>query len=357
MPDMPGSSSLPDLSLSPLLAPLPVPQPVAPASIESAVLQFAYPRRQRIKVAVIGAGAVGCFYGARLARVGHDVHFVMRRDLDAVRHRGLEVVSCDGDFHIAAQTYDKPEQIGRVDLVLCALKTTALAEAERLIRPCVGPDTFVLALMNGLGVEEQFGQWFGPERVFGGLAFVCINRGEPGVVHHRAYGRVTFGHLLDDLEQAKAIAALFAEAGIESHVTPSLKQARWEKLVWNVPFNSLSVSAGVVSTQRIMDDPGLQELARCLMAETIDAGNACGCSIDSPAMIDKMFAQTATMGHYKTSMMIDFQQRRPLEVESMLGEPVRQALHAGVEVPYMQTQYELVRFLDRINRGEVNPCQ
>jgi 2-dehydropantoate 2-reductase len=93
------------------------------------------------------------------------------------------------------------------------------------------------------------------------------------------------------------------------------------------------------------------------MAETIDAGNACGCSIDAPAMIEKMFAQTATMGHYKTSMMIDFQQRRPLEVESMLGEPVRQALHAGVDVPYMQTQYELVRFLDRINRGEVNRCQ
>ncbi|MFQ6048750.1 MAG: 2-dehydropantoate 2-reductase, partial [Phycisphaerae bacterium] len=275
------------MSLSPLFSPLPVPQPVRPAA--DVVGGFAYPARRRIRVAIIGAGAVGCFYGARLARIGHDVHFLMRTGLDVVRQRGLTIRSRDGDFQIRAQVYGSAESIGPADLVLCALKTTAMDVAEALIRPCVGPHTYILALMNGLGIEEQFGQWFDPRRVFGGLAFVCLNRGEPGLIYHRDYGRVTFGHLLDDQQQSRAIAAMFAEAGIETQVAASLKQARWEKLVWNVPFNSLSVTAGQVSTQQILDDAGLSELARTLMIETISAANACGCRIEPRTLIEQMF--------------------------------------------------------------------
>ena len=106
---------------------------------------------------------------------------------------GLTIKSCDGDFHLRAAAFGNPEEIGVVDLVICALKATAMDVAERLIRPCVGPQTRILALMNGLGIEEQFGQWFDRQRVLGGLAFVCINRGEPGVIHHMDYGRVAFG--------------------------------------------------------------------------------------------------------------------------------------------------------------------
>lgn len=351
--DEPEVSPLPDISLSPLFSPLPVPQPVRPW-LGSLGLKFAYPAKRRIRVAVIGAGAVGGFYGAKLARIGHDVHFLMRRDLEAVRKGGLRIVSSDGDFHLSAAAYESSEQIGPADLVICALKTTSMDQAEQLIRPCVGPETHIMALMNGLGIEEQFGRWFGPERIMGGLAFTCINRGEPGVLYHRAYGRVTFGHLQDNLEEARAAAAMFAEAGIETHVAKSLNQARWEKLVWNVPFNALSISAGAVSTQRIIEDAGLQELARTLMAETIAAGNACGCTIDADPMITKMFAQTGTMGHYKTSMLVDFEQRCPLEVEAIIGEPVRRAQAAGLAVPQMDMQYHLLRHLDLVNRGLVS---
>jgi len=344
---------LPDISLSPLFSPLPVPQPVRPRP-RSPGVKFAYPAKRRIRVAVIGAGAVGCFYGAKLARIGHDVHFLMRRDLEAVRKHGLRIVSSDGDFHLSAAAHESPDRIGPADLVICALKTTSMNQAEKLIRPCVGGETHIVALMNGLGIEEQFARWFGPERIMGGLAFTCINRGKPGVVYHRAFGRVTFGHFQDNLDEAHALAAMFAEAGIETHVAKSLKQARWEKLVWNVPFNALSISAGAVSTQRIMEDAGLQELARALMAETIEAGNACGCTIDADPMISKMVIQTATMGHYKTSMLIDFEQRRPLEVEAIIGEPVRHAQAAGLAVPQMDMQYHLVRHLDLVNRGLVS---
>jgi 2-dehydropantoate 2-reductase len=307
-----------------------------------------------MRIAVIGSGAVGCFYGARLARIGHDVRFLMRRDYEAVRSGGLSIHSCEGDFRLdSVNCCRRPEEIGPVELIICAVKTTVLDQVEALIRPCLGPSTRILALMNGLGVEEQMAQWFEPWRILGGMAFVCCNRGQPGQVHHLDYGRVTIGHILDDPGEVERVAGLFEQAGIETHRLKSLKQGRWEKLVWNIPFNSLSVTAGGVSTRRILDDPGLRSLAHSLMAETIQAGNALGCNMDAGPLIAKMLANTETMGHYRTSMQIDYEERRPLEVEGIIGEPVRQAHAAGLAVPHMTVQYYLARFLDRVNRGEL----
>jgi len=306
-----------------------------------------------MKIAVIGAGAVGCLYGARLAQHGHDVRFLMRRDLEAVRKNGLTIKSCDGDFHLNVAAFRRSEEMGVVDLVICSLKTTAMNVAEQLIRPCVGPHTRILAMMNGLGVEEQFAEWFGPERVLGGLAFVCINRGEPGIVHHIDYGRVAFGHLLDDLEQAYEVERLFADAGFETSVRPSLRQARWEKLMWNIPFSTLAITAGGITTEKILNDSGLRSLAQSLIIETGTAGNADGCDIQIEPMAEKMMANTATMGAYRPSMLIDYENKVPIEVESVLGEPVRRAKALRVPIPVMETQYRLAVFLDLLNRGRI----
>jgi 2-dehydropantoate 2-reductase len=304
-----------------------------------------------MKIAVIGSGAVGCFYGARLARVGHEVHFLMRRDLEAVRRRGLQIESKDGSFHLdKVHAHGDPREIGTADLVLCALKATSIDQAEALIRPCVGPATRIVAMINGLGIEERFAAWFEPRQIFGGMAFVCINRGEPGVVHHYDYGRVAFGHLLDDLDQATQVARLFAEAGLESDVRPSLRQARWEKLMWNIPFSTLAVTAGGVTTQEIMDDPGLTAMARRLIIETGQAGNADGCRIDIDATAQKMMSNTATMGRYRPSMLIDYEDKLPLEVDAILGEPVRRANRLNCPVPTIEAQYRLASFLDKLNR-------
>jgi 2-dehydropantoate 2-reductase len=307
-----------------------------------------------MRIAVIGAGAVGGFYGARLARQGHDVHFLFRRDLQAVREKGLTIKSWEGDFHLdTVQAHGDSKEIGPVELVLCALKATSIGKAEALLRPCVGPDTRILTMINGLGIEEYFASWFGPENILGGLAFICSNRGEPGVIHHLDHGRVSIGHYQDDQQQAREVADLFAEAGIETSVAESLKQARWVKLMWNVPFSTLAITAGGVTTREIISDEGLHELARKLMLETGTAGNADGCNIDVDNLMEKMFKNTGTMGAYKPSMLIDYKNRRPMEVEAILGEPVRRAAAIGIHVPTIEAQYYLCRFLDRLNRGEV----
>jgi 2-dehydropantoate 2-reductase len=304
-------------------------------------------------IAVIGSGAVGSYYGAMLARAGDDVRFLMRRDLEAVRQRGLDIRSHRGDFRLDdVQAFASPSEIGPVDWVLCALKTTALGQARELVAPCTGPQTKLLALMNGLGVEEQFVSWMPPGSVFGGMAFVCLNRGEPGIVHHLDYGRVTIGHFEDDTAPLEGLRALLAEADIEVAVAPNLRRARWEKLCWNIPFNGLSAAAGGIGTGEILDHPGLRAMAERAMREVITVANADLASLghndllDAEAVVAAMFGQTETMGDYQTSMTIDYRLGRPLEVDAILGEPWRRAKELGIDVPTISALYALVDAAD-----------
>jgi 2-dehydropantoate 2-reductase len=309
-------------------------------------------------VAVIGAGAVGGYYGARLAQAGHDVRFLLRRDLKAVREHGLRVYSPAGNFHLRdVSAVGTQHEIGTVDWVICSLKATALESARDLVAPCIGPETRIVALMNGLGIEARFSDWFGPERVFGGMAFVCINRGEPGVIHHLEYGRVSIGHALDNPKENARLKSLLESGEIETVVAPNLRYARWEKLCWNIPFNGLSVAGGGIGTQTIVRDPELRATAERAMREVVAAGNADLATNRSPARLDpeevvpRMFTLTDTMGDYRTSMVIDYVLGNELEVEAILGNPVRRARELGTAVPAMETLYALVANADRVRRG------
>jgi 2-dehydropantoate 2-reductase len=315
-----------------------------------------------VRIAVIGAGAVGGYYGAMLARAGHDVRFLLRRDLEAVRERGWDVRSPRGDFRIEnVQAVALPAELGPVDWVICSLKATAIEEARQLVAPCMGPQSRILALMNGLGIEERFTEWFGGERVFGGMAFVCINRGKPGVIHHLEYGRVSIGHVEDDAQELDGLRVLLESGGIETAVAPNLRYARWEKLCWNVPFNGLSVAGGGIGTKAILGDGALRATADRAMREVVAAGNADLTDAGSVARLNEdqvvaaMFRQTEMMGDYRTSMAIDFILGRPLEVEAILGEPCRRAVALGLEAPTMTTLYALVRAADLRSRGELAP--
>ena len=294
------------------------------------------------RIAVIGAGAVGSYYGARLAQAGHDVHFLMRRDYDAVRNGGLHVESVDGDFVLDSPSIARSsKEIGPVDWVICALKATSIEDARALVAPCVGDGTRILVLMNGLGLEERFAGWFGAERAFGGLAFTCINRREPGVVHHIDYGAVNIGHQIDERSELEAAAALWEGVQVETTTSPSLLLSRWEKLCWNVPFNGLAVTSGGITTDRILADSELREAACGVILEVVAAGNADLAAHDEPGRIDgaemaeRMIAATDAMADYRPSTMIDFMEGRPMEVEAIFGEPLRRAQALGVATPLM----------------------
>ncbi|RPJ62821.1 MAG: 2-dehydropantoate 2-reductase, partial [Dehalococcoidia bacterium] len=278
----------------------------------------------KFKIAVIGSGAVGSYYGGRLAEAGHDVHFLVRRDYHAVRSSGLNVASPDGNFILTQpKVANTSAEIGPVDWVICALKSSSIDEAQHLVRPCIGPQTRILVLMNGLGLEDSFAGGFGEERIFGGLAFTCINRGKPGYIHHLAYGTVNIGHYRDDPAELEKAIRLWSGSKVQVLPAPSLLRARWEKLCWNIPFSGLCVAAGGITTDIIMADNDLRDAALALMEEVIKSGNedlACHSEqvrIDRQAIVESMFKRTSTMGAYKPSTMIDFIEGRSMEIAAI----------------------------------------
>jgi 2-dehydropantoate 2-reductase len=296
-------------------------------------------------IAVVGAGALGSYYGAKLARQGADVRFLMRADLEAVRKDGLRVQEQGAEWHIPAKAYGSTAEIGPVDLVVIGLKTTANADLEKLIPPLLHEGTLLLTLQNGLGNEELLARHWGAGRVLGGLCFVCLNRIAPGVIEHYGHGTLSLGEFCRlPMERTNAIGALFSAAGVETRVVENLVTERWRKLVWNIPFNGLSIATGGKTCDFLLADPGLQKQVRALMAETIAAAAALGHPIPDD-FIDLQIERTFPMGPYKPSSMIDWQLGRSVEVESIWGEPWRQGTAAGADLPRLGFLYQILRQL------------
>jgi 2-dehydropantoate 2-reductase len=299
-------------------------------------------------IAVIGAGAVGAYYGGRLAQHGHDVHFLLRSDYKHVAKHGWQIKSHHGDFNLPPGTmrvYDKAGKMPKADWVIVTLKATANDQFESLITPLIKENTQILTLQNGLGNEEHLAELFGPQRIVGGLAFVCIHRLEPGVIHHMDHGYVRVGEFIESgSEKARAITEMFRKSKVECDVLESLKKGRWAKLVWNVPFSGLG-GALDLATDELMCSADGEALVRDIMKEVI--AGARGCGVELPQnVIDQRMAETRTMGAYKSSMQLDRQNSRPMEVEAILGEPVRAAAMAGVAIPIVAELYQLARVVN-----------
>jgi len=318
-----------------------------------------------MKIAVVGCGAVGSYYGARLSRAGHEVHFLLRSDFAVVQAAGVCVRSEAGDFHVRPIAAAEPEQIGPCEAVLIGLKTTANHEFPRLLTPLVGPHTAVITLQNGLGNVETLAQLFLPRQIFGGLCFVCLNRIAPGVIQHLAHGLVVLGECQPTSGGCLAqLVQAFRDAGIPCQPTDDLARAHWEKLVWNIPFNGLGVAgvagyeavlagalpphapAGpVLTTDQLLANARWQTLVRELMLEVIAVAGALGKRIPASLAQDQIL-RTRNMSDYKASTLIDFERGQPLELDSLFLEPLRRAVAAGVATPRLAA---LCRILCALN--------
>jgi len=324
-----------------------------------------------MKVAVVGCGAVGSFYGAKLCRSGQDVHFLLRSDYNVGRRNGVTVHSHDGDFHVQPQAASHPKEIGVADLVLIGLKTTANSRLPELIPPLVGPSTAVVTLQNGLGNEEQLAKIVASEKILGGLCFVCLNRTEPGVIHHIDHGAVVLGEFgRTPQPRTQALASLFRDAGVSCSVTENLAQAHWEKLTWNIPFNGLGVASAAgkkalltgqtqagaplgpcLTTDKLLADPDWERLVRELIREVIAAARALGFK-GHDDLEETQIVRTRTMGAYKPSTLIDFERGQPLELQSLFLEPLRQACFPGVNTPRLSALCSVLCELDK--RSQAN---
>jgi 2-dehydropantoate 2-reductase len=325
-----------------------------------------------VKIAVIGCGAVGSFYGAKLARAGHEVHFLLRSDYAAVRRQGVLIRSPEGDFHVQPQCAQRPEEVGPADLVLIGLKTTANEAFAKLLPPLVGSGTALLTLQNGLGNEDALARLFPVGQIMGGLCFVCLNRVAPGVIQHIGYGQVMLGEFQRQAEpRTHDLAVRFCDAGVPCTVTDNLTRAHWEKLVWNIPFNGLGVAGAAgyealvasasalpappsdspqatrtLTTDKLLADARWAGLVRDLMLEIIAAARALGFDVPD-TFADQQIERTRTMGAYKASTLIDFERGQPLELQSLFLEPLRQAVRVGVAMPRLAALCAVLKNLDR----------
>jgi 2-dehydropantoate 2-reductase len=287
-------------------------------------------------VAIVGSGAVGLYHGGRLAAAGEDVKFLLRSDFEAISKGGLKVESSLGDFQLErVQAFQTAEEIGPVDLVIVSWKATANSQLATVLPPLLHAGTQVLTLQNGLGNGEALAEIVGPERVMGGLCFICINRISPGLVRHTNGGRMTVGEMLPDgMGRAKELERRFKAAGIQAVAVDDLKKSQWEKLVWNIPFNGLSIAEGGVTTDVLLASPAKETEIRQLMAEIIAAANHLGLGL-SQELIDLHINRTRPMGAYRTSSMIDFVEGREVEISPIWCEPLRRATAAGFAMPHL----------------------
>lgn len=299
-----------------------------------------------LRIAVVGTGAIGSFYGGKLAVAGRDVHFLVRSGFDQIKRSGIRIHGKKENFHVTkAQVYQTPRQIGPCDLVLVALKATQNDALLELIPPLLHHDTILLTLQNGLGNEEFLAQHFGAERVVGGLCFICLNRISPGLVEHLDYGHVNLGEFASVAKRrTHNIAREFRQSGVDCQIVDNLMEERWHKLVWNIPFNGLTITAGGVTTGDILRDNSLRSTTLALMDEVIEGARACGYSLPADVVLQHI-KRTETIGAYKPSTLLDLEAGRALEVEAIWGEPLRRAQAQGVAMPRLEQLYTHLKAL------------
>lgn len=314
---------------------------------------------QSPRIGIIGTGAIGGFYGLMLARAGFDVHFLLRSEYAAVRDRGLHVnSSLHGALKLhPVQAYANPADMPPCDWLLVGTKSTGNVELAPTLAQVAAPGAKVVLLQNGLDVEDSLREHLPASlHLLGGLCYIGVYRSAPGVIEHQALGRVNLGYHSGTAANDEALqqviveegAALFHQACIESQAMASVHLARWHKLVWNVPFNGLSVLLGT-GTTALMADESSRALIQALMVEVIRGAHACGHDIPA-SYAGQMFAMTETMDDYLPSMYHDHLHKRPLELAAIYARPLAAARAAGCELPRMQALYQALSFIDRHNR-------
>ncbi|MBI1993660.1 MAG: 2-dehydropantoate 2-reductase [Deltaproteobacteria bacterium] len=295
-----------------------------------------------MRIAVVGAGAVGGYFGARLAAAGHEVGFVARgRHLEEARREGLKIKSVQGDLHIRALFTSEPREIGPVDLILFCVKSYGTEEAAGKMVPLIGKETAILSLQNGID---------NPDKIASGVVYIAAEILAPGTIGHSAGGRIVLGELDGRAsEQAKAVRELFAAAGVPCDVSAEIRKVMWGKLVWNAPFCAIACLARATA-QEIADSDSLRKLAVDCMGEVIDAARCRGIDL-APSVIEDAVKLSRGLGPFKPSMLQDLEAGKPLECEAFNGIVVKLLRQAGKTAPINGMFYAALEFLDRKNRA------
>ena len=298
-----------------------------------------------MKYAIIGTGAIGGFYGARLDKAGFEVHFLLHTDYQYVVDHGLTIDSCDGNFTLPSpKVYDSTSEMPQCDVVIVALKTTQNHLLPSLLPPLLKPDTIILLIQNGIGVEADVQQLFPSQPIAAGMAFICSAKAGPGHINHQFYGNINIGNYsCHNPQRYGQMLADFRAAGIGAADVEYL-EARWKKAVWNMPFNGMTVALNT-TTNRLLSCESTHRLIYDQMLEVIGAAQALGVENLDTRFADKMIANTIKMPPYSPSMKLDFDFHRPMEINYLYTRPIEEARAAGFAMPKLEMLEAELQFI------------
>jgi 2-dehydropantoate 2-reductase len=302
-----------------------------------------------MRFAILGSGAVGGYYGAKLARAGHDVTFIARgAHLQAIRNHGLQIRSpALGDFTIQARAEQDTTKVGAVDVVVLAVKTYDCDSALPAIPPLLGDDSTVVTLQNGVDSVPALAQAVGEHRVIGGTTYIATALAAPGVIEQTGtHRRIVIGEVFGELprlsERVQALQRALAEADIQAEAVPDGRIPIWEKFIFLVSLAGFTGAArlpiGAIwedAACRGMFLDGCREVERLARAEGVPVAEN---------VIDRIAGYVAALpGSMRSSLLIDLAQGKRIEVEALQGAVVRRAARAGVAAPIISTLYAVLK--------------
>lgn len=299
-----------------------------------------------MRIAIMGSGGVGGYYGGVLAKAGQEVTFIARgAHLQAIRDKGLHVKSVHGDFTVSpVKATDRPGEIGAVDLVLVATKTYHTEEAAQAIKPLIGDNTVVISLQNGIDAAERIGSAVGMERMLGGATWLSAAIEAPGRIgQYSQFRRIALGELDGRITpRAQAVASAFATTPAVVELVPNIRQMLWTKFVF---ISAISALGGLtrVSMGEYRHVPEAREVLAQAMAEVAAVAQACGVALDADIVAKTLSFIDAAAPDMRPSMQRDLEAGRMSELESLIGVVVRLGRERGVPTPVMRLAYALLK--------------
>ncbi len=305
-------------------------------------------KRDIMNIVVLGAGAIGGFYGALLTRQGENVTFIARgKNLEHLQNHDLHIESIWGDFSVSVKAVAASDipSLDPCDVVILAVKSTALKDVIPQIKELISEKTKILCLLNGIGNEEILAEEFGADRVIGGSAFVSTIFEKPGLIQHVAEGKIVMGDWTKERSKVvNQLAEVFRNLGVEIEVSDNIQQAKWEKLLWNICFNPITAltqtKVGVA-----LNNQDIFPIMKRIQSEYLAVAKAYNIHFD-PEQANWIFEENEDAGNHKTSMLQDFESGKKMELDAIMGYVIKLAHEKDIPVATIETIYHLLRFAE-----------
>lgn len=307
-----------------------------------------------MKILLVGPGSVGVYFCGRAALAGAEVEVVAHRELDKIVREGYLVESIAGDFSFRPSRIvaNASEASPDIDVIIMATKVLPEIDRKALLFPAANFSSHpsIVLIQNGIGIEEPITEAFPENELISVIAYIGASRNSVNHILHRGAGRLLMGiYHPGSVSRINELAAIFNAGGVPASIVPDITLERWRKLLWNLPFNPVSVLGGGLDSRELCDRDEIEELCSTMMDEVIAVANSYSVPL-TRKMAEEQFDYTRDFPAYKTSMLQDYEAGRPLEVDAIIGNVVKLADKHDIKVPATRCCAALLRSMDRKNR-------